>query len=73
MLWYLWTGPLSPLFGKDRMATFETYFLADHATHKETKDPYFCLDPRRRLLRQGLRRARRRPRRAGSSSTATSP
>jgi fructose-1,6-bisphosphatase-3 len=43
MLWYLWTGPLSPLFGKDRMATFETYFVADEATHKETKNPYFAL------------------------------
>jgi fructose-1,6-bisphosphatase-3 len=43
MLWYLWTGPLSPLFGKDRMATFETYFIADKETHKETKNPYFRL------------------------------
>jgi fructose-1,6-bisphosphatase-3 len=42
-LWYLWTGPLSPLFGKDRMATFETYFVEDKATHKETKNPYFRL------------------------------
>lgn len=43
MLWYLWTGPLSPMFGKDCMATFETYFIADKATHKETKNPYFTL------------------------------
>ncbi len=43
LLWYLWTGPLSPLFGKDRMATFETYFVADKTTHKETKNPYFAL------------------------------
>jgi fructose-1,6-bisphosphatase-3 len=43
LLFYLWTGPLSPCFGKDRMATFETYFLADKATHHETKDPYFKL------------------------------
>jgi fructose-1,6-bisphosphatase III len=43
MLWYLWTGPLSPLFGKDRMATFETYYVADKATHKESKNPYFKL------------------------------
>jgi fructose-1,6-bisphosphatase III len=42
-LWYLWTGPRSPLFGKDRMATFETYFIEDEATHKETKNPYFQL------------------------------
>ncbi len=39
--WYLWTGPVSPLFGKDRMATFETYFVEDKTTHKEHKNPYF--------------------------------
>ncbi|MGK4008767.1 fructose-bisphosphatase class III [Sorangium sp. So ce1036] len=43
MLWYLWTGPLSPMFGKDRMTTFESYFVADEATHRETKNPYFHL------------------------------
>lgn len=39
--YYLWAGPLSPLFGKDRMATFETYFVADKATHKEHSNPWF--------------------------------
>jgi fructose-1,6-bisphosphatase-3 len=43
MLWYLWTGPLSPLFGKDRMATFESHFVADAAAKHETKNPYFKL------------------------------
>ena len=43
MLWYLWTGPLSPMFGKDKMATFESYFIDDKSTHKETKNPYFTL------------------------------
>ncbi|HEY6173879.1 MAG TPA: fructose-bisphosphatase class III [Kofleriaceae bacterium] len=43
LVFYLWTGPLSPCFGKDRMATFETYFIADKATHEETKNPYFKL------------------------------
>jgi fructose-1,6-bisphosphatase-3 len=43
LIFYLWTGPLSPCFGKDRMATFETYFVADEATHHETKNPYFKL------------------------------
>ncbi len=42
-LWYLWAGPRSPLFGKDRMTTFERYFVADKATHKETKNAYFHL------------------------------
>jgi fructose-1,6-bisphosphatase-3 len=43
LLFYLWTGPLSPCFGKDRMATFESYLIADPATHEETKNPYFRL------------------------------
>ncbi|MCB9559061.1 MAG: fructose-bisphosphatase class III [Kofleriaceae bacterium] len=42
-LYYLWTGPRSPCFGKDRMATFEGHFVADPATHHETKNPYFAL------------------------------
>jgi fructose-1,6-bisphosphatase-3 len=42
-LWYLWGGPRSPLFGKDRLATFETYFIADKAAHKEHKNAYFDL------------------------------
>ncbi|GAA5484458.1 fructose-bisphosphatase class III [Haloferula sargassicola] len=39
--YYLWAGPKSPLFGKDRMATFETYFIEDAATHAETKNAWF--------------------------------
>lgn len=42
-LWYLWSGPRSPLFGKDRIATFERDFIQDKATHRENKDPYFKL------------------------------
>ncbi len=42
-MWYLWCGPGSPLFGKDKMATFERYFTDDKALHKETSDPYFTL------------------------------
>lgn len=40
-LYYLWAGPRSPLFGKDRMATFETYFIANKSTHKEVRNPWF--------------------------------
>jgi len=42
-IWYLWGGPKSPLFGKDRLATFETYFVADKNAHKEHKNAYFDL------------------------------
>ena len=42
-LWYLWCGPRSPLFGKERMATFEQYFVEDKRAHREPKNPYFRL------------------------------
>lgn len=41
MMWYLWCGPLSPLFGKNPMATFERYFIEDKESHKEEKNPYY--------------------------------
>ena len=40
-LWYLWCGPMSPIFGKNRMATFERALIADKATHKEIMNPYY--------------------------------
>lgn len=43
VLWYLWCGPLSPLFGKDKIATLEIDLVDDPATHVETKNPYFHL------------------------------
>lgn len=43
LMWYLWCGAKSPVFGKDRMATFEHYFLEDKATHKEHLNPYYQL------------------------------
>ncbi len=42
-MWYLWCGPDSPLFGKERMATFERYFIADKSTHVEGKGNYYNL------------------------------
>ena len=43
MIWYIWLNENSPLFGKDKMATFERYFLAEKETHKEKKNPYYWL------------------------------
>lgn len=40
-LWYLWSGPRSPLFGKDKMATFEGHFVADKDARHEHKNAYF--------------------------------
>ena len=42
VMWYLWSGAKSPIFGKNKMATFERYFIADASTHKEEKDAYFA-------------------------------
>lgn len=43
IMWFIWSSPNSPLFGKDKMATFERYFLEDPKTHVEHKNPYYRL------------------------------
>ncbi|SCT97496.1 fructose-bisphosphatase [Staphylococcus xylosus] len=43
LVWYLWTGKYSSLFGKRAMTTFERYFIKDKTAHKETKNPYYHL------------------------------
>lgn len=45
-IWYLWCGSDSPAFDKSKMATFERYFVADKATHKEVKGHYYTLRDR---------------------------
>lgn len=46
LMWYCWIGKKSPLFGRTAMTTFERYFIADSATHKEGDNPYFKLRDR---------------------------
>ena len=43
IIWYIWAGPNSPVFGKDKMATFERYLVEDKELHKETKNAYYRL------------------------------
>lgn len=43
IMWYIWEGPKSPVFGKNKMATFERYFVEDKETHKEQKNAYYRL------------------------------
>ncbi len=43
ILWYLWTGPVSPMFGKDRMATFERMYLEEEEPKIEHKNTYYEL------------------------------
>ena len=42
-VWYMWCGPDAPSFDKDKMATFERYFLEDKELHKEVKGYYYTL------------------------------
>lgn len=40
-LWYLWCGVGSPVYGKNKMTSFERYFIAEEETWEEIKDPYY--------------------------------
>ncbi len=50
MLYYLWCGRWSPLFGKERMATFERQFIREKETHEEPKSPYYRLYDREDVI-----------------------
>ncbi len=54
ILWYLWSGAQSPLFGTEKMATFERYFIADKATHVEKRNAYFVFRDQEETARQIL-------------------
>ncbi len=54
MVWYLWTGEYSSLFGKRAMTTFERYFISDKTTHKEKKNPYYYLRENEEVCRNIL-------------------
>jgi fructose-1,6-bisphosphatase-3 len=43
ILWYIWSNENSPVYGKEKMATFERYFIKDHELHEEKKDYYYQL------------------------------
>ena len=49
LVWYCWRGPLSPLFGKDKMTTFERYFIEEAETHKEVENEYFSYRNSRKI------------------------
>ena len=40
--WYLWVGARSPLFGKDKVTTFERYFTEAPELREEPKNPYYA-------------------------------
>lgn len=41
IMWFLWACENSPLFGKEKMTTFERYFVKDKSAHKEPKNAYY--------------------------------
>jgi fructose-1,6-bisphosphatase-3 len=53
-MWYLWSGEHSPLYGKEKMATFERYFIADESTHTEKRNPYYGFRDQTESARQIL-------------------
>ncbi|MBQ9928583.1 MAG: fructose-1,6-bisphosphatase [Lachnospiraceae bacterium] len=54
-IWYIWAGPNSPVFGKDKMTTFERYFIADKEAHKETKNSYYSMMDNEDILNKILK------------------
>lgn len=54
IVWYLWCGEDSPLFGKKRMTSFERYFIEDKSTHVEVKNPYYSLRNEEKICRDIL-------------------
>ncbi|MFU0767804.1 fructose-1,6-bisphosphatase [Staphylococcus pasteuri] len=55
LVWYLWTGKYSSLFGKRAMTTFERYFIEDKTSHKEEKNPYYYLREDVDMIRKMLK------------------
>ena len=52
LLWYMWSGGKSPLFGKDTITTFQRFFVEEKETHKENTDPYYKLIADKRICRK---------------------
>lgn len=41
IMWFLWCGPKSPVYGRHRMTTFERYFIDDKSLYVEHPNPYY--------------------------------
>ena len=52
---YLWEGEFSPLYHKDKMTTFERYFIADKDIQHEAKGAYFSLSDDEKICAQILK------------------
>ncbi len=61
ILWFIWCNHNSPLFGKEKMTTFERYFIKDKEVHKEKKNVYFKLIEDEQVVSEILREFGLRP------------
>lgn len=43
IMWFLWGCKNSPVYGKERMTTFERYFIEDKSLQEEPKDTYYSM------------------------------
>lgn len=55
IIWYIWAGEGSPVFGKEKMATFERYFIKDEEIRKERKNSYYKLLEKEEVVESILR------------------
>lgn len=55
IMWFIWSNGNSPVFGKDKMTTFERYFLAEKELHYEKKNPYYQMLDNETIINQILK------------------
>ena len=54
-MWYLWCGPKSPLYGKDKMTFFERYYIDDESLHEEHYNDYYVFSENADVCRNILK------------------
>lgn len=52
LMWYLWSGPDSPFFGKDKMTTLERVLIKDKTSHKEKRNAYYLYQENQEVMEQ---------------------
>ncbi len=50
VMWYCWTGPGSPVYGKDKFTVFETYFVEDKEARTEVKNAYYKFQENKKVV-----------------------
>lgn len=55
LMWYLWTGPDSPFFGKDKMTNLERVLIKDKSAHKEKRNYYYSYQEDKDIIENIMR------------------